>query len=223
VALKSDLELGGTDQRFNILMGRNIQKDYGIEKPQAALFMPLLEGIDGSEKMSKSLGNYVGINEPADIMYKKIMQIPDGLIIKYYNLATDVHPSEVRKIEASLKNPETNPRDVKMGLAFEITSLYHGAQAAKKAQELFVSVYQKNQVPDEIPELNSDEYKSDDGLLDWVKAIAAAGLAPSNSEARRLIKQGGVKVNGEKCSEFAISCEPGMVITVGKGKFVRIK
>ncbi len=223
VALKSDIELGGTDQRFNILMGRNIQKDYGIEKSQAALFMPLLEGIDGSEKMSKSLGNYVGINEPADVMYRKVMQIPDNLIVKYYNLATDVHPARVREIEASLKDPKTNPRDVKMGLAREITRLYHGEEEAKKAETLFVSVFQKSLVPEDIPELTAEDLMTGDGSIDLIRAIAAAGLAPSNSEARRLIKQGGVKINGEKCLDFAIPYASGTVVAVGKGKFVKIK
>ena len=141
VAIKADLELGGTDQVFNILMGRNIQKAYGQES-QITLFMPLLEGIDGVEKMSKSLGNYIGVNEPANVIYEKVMKIPDSMIVKYYELSTDIHPDAIELIKKRLAEGE-NPRDIKMELALEITTLYHSKKAALFAQEHFKTAFQK--------------------------------------------------------------------------------
>ena len=149
VAIKADIELGGTDQTFNILMGRNIQRDYGQE-PQLTLFMPLLEGTDGVEKMSKSLGNYIGISEEPEVIFEKVMKIPDSLIIKYYNLCTDVHPEEIAKLERKLEEG-TNPRDIKMMLAGEITGLYHGKEAAEGAGEHFKTVFQKSEIPENAP------------------------------------------------------------------------
>jgi tyrosyl-tRNA synthetase len=141
VAIEADIELGGTDQRFNLLMGRTIQRDYGQES-QVALMMPLLEGTDGVEKMSKSLGNYIGIYEEPNEMYGKVMSIPDELMIKYYELATDIHPDEISKIKAGLEDGSYHPRDAKMRLAREITSLYHSEEAAQKAEEQFKAVFQ---------------------------------------------------------------------------------
>jgi tyrosyl-tRNA synthetase len=149
VNIKADIEMGGTDQTFNILMGRTLQKDYGQES-QIALFMPLLEGTDGIEKMSKSLGNYIGINEDAVTVFQKTMTVPDDLIVKYFELATDIHPDEVDKIKLELENPNTNPRDVKMRLAREITTLYWGKAEAKIGEEHFKTVFQKNLIPDNI-------------------------------------------------------------------------
>jgi len=151
VAIKADIELGGTDQTFNVLMGRNIQKDFGQEA-QITLFMPLLEGIDGVEKMSKSLGNYIGINEDPNTMYEKVMKIPDNMILKYYNLCTDLHPNIIGEIESRLNNGE-NPRDIKMELAREITSLYHSKDLAEKAEEHFTSAYQRQEAPEDVLEL----------------------------------------------------------------------
>lgn len=173
VAVRADMELGGTDQTFNILMGRNIQKTYGVE-PQLTLFMPLLEGIDGVEKMSKSLGNYIGINElPADI-YEKVMRIPDNLIIKYYELCTDLHPNEVLEIQEKLKDGE-NPRDVKMNLAYEITKLYSDEASAERAQLRFKSVFQKNIIPEDVPliriDLNSKVKNKEIGELILAKLV----------------------------------------------------
>ena len=142
IDIKADIELGGTEQRFNILMGRKLQKDYGQES-QTALFMPVLEGTDGIDKMSKSLGNYIGVSEDAGNMYGKVMSIPDQLIIKYFRLVTDVHPDEVDAMEKMLQSSKVNPRDLKMKLAREITGLYHGADAANQAEEGFVSVFRK--------------------------------------------------------------------------------
>lgn len=173
VAVRADMELGGTDQTFNILMDRNIQKTYGVE-PQLTLFMPLLEGIDGVEKMSKSLGNYIGINElPADI-YEKVMRIPDNLIIKYYELCTDLHPNEVLEIQEKLKDGE-NPRDVKMNLAYEITKLYSDEASAERAQLRFKSVFQKNIIPEDVPliriDLNSKVKNKEIGELILAKLV----------------------------------------------------
>lgn len=215
VALKADIELGGTDQRFNVLMGRTLQRDYGIE-PQVALFMPLLEGIDGIEKMSKSLGNYVSINEEPREMYIKLMKIPDSLIIKYFELATDLHPDEVNAIKEEL-NKGVNPRDIKMKLASEVTSLYHDKKAAVNAEEYFKSLFKKDELPEDVPEVKA---KEDAGL---VEIMVTFGLAASNSEARRLIIQGGVKINGNRVIDNKnLILKANDVIQVGKKKFVRI-
>lgn len=213
VAIKSDLELGGTDQTFNILMGRNIQKDYG-QDPQITLFMPLLEGLDGVNKMSKSLGNYIGINEDANTMYEKAMKIPDELIIKYYNLCTDMHPDEVAKIEQRLANGE-NPRDIKMELAKEITRLYHNEELAANAEEHFKTAFQKQEAPEDIPELQFNN--------NLVDTIMQCGKYPSKGELRRLFTQGAVKLNGEKLTDFNKELNAGeTIIQIGKGNFYKI-
>jgi tyrosyl-tRNA synthetase len=215
VEINADIELGGTDQRFNVLMGRTLQKDYGKE-PQVALFMPLLEGIDGIEKMSKSLGNYIGINESAKDIYIKTMQVPDNLIIKYFELATDIHPDHIEKIKAELHSG-VNPRDIKMRLAKEITSLYQGESNAQLAEEHFKSLFQKNEIPEDILELQILEATS---LID---VIMSSKLISSKSEARRLIAQGGVKVNGEKVENINKNdLKNKDVIQIGKRKFLRV-
>ncbi|NLC68586.1 MAG: tyrosine--tRNA ligase [Clostridiaceae bacterium] len=226
VELKADVELGGTDQRFNILMGRTLQKDYGQES-QVAVLMPILEGTDGVEKMSKSLGNYIGINEAPEDMYGKVMSIPDGLIIKYYELATDVHPDEVKKIKTALETNSVNPRDVKMKLAHEITRLYHGETAADEAREHFVSVFQKKEIPGEVPVLDIGKDREDmfiNGRVDLIKVIVAMGFAPSNSEARRLVSQGAVKINGERVKSMEeVVIRDGDIIQSGKRNFVKVR
>ena len=173
--------------------------------------------------MSKSLGNYIGINEKPEDMYGKVMSIPDELIIKYYELATDMHPDEIKKIEIELKDGNTNPRDIKMRLAYEITKLYHGETEARDAQLYFVNVFQKKEVPDEVPVINLTENMIINGKIDLIKIIVSAGYAPSNSEARRLIAQGAVKVNGVQIYDFqAVEIKKGDVIQVGKKNFVKI-
>ncbi len=221
VAIKADIELGGTDQTFNILMGRNIQKDYGI-KPQLTLFMPLLEGIDGIEKMSKSLGNYVGIDEEPHVIYEKVMKISDNMIIKYYNLCTDIHPDDIAKIVMRLDNNE-NPRDIKMELAFEITKLYCGEDEAKEAKKRFIDVYQKNLTPDDVDVLILDEgiCNLEENIID---ALLETGKFQSKSEIRRLIKQGGVKWNDEKVSILNnIEFREENILKVGKSHMFKIK
>jgi tyrosyl-tRNA synthetase len=217
VALESDIELGGTDQRFNLLMGRSLQKEFKQES-QVVIMMPLLEGLDGVNKMSKSLGNYIGIDEEAGVMYQKAMEIPDELIIKYYNLVTDVHPDVVNKIEDDLKNDRVNPRDIKMGLAKEIVRLYHGEELANFAEERFKSVFQKGQIPVDILTVEANK----EGL-DIAQVIVDNKLAPSKSELRRLVKQGGVKVNTQKVDDLLnVELEGELVIQIGKKKFIKI-
>ncbi len=220
VAIKSDIELGGTDQTFNVLMGRNIQKDFEQE-PQLTLFMPLLEGLDGVEKMSKSLGNYIGINEDANTMYEKCMKIPDELIIKYYNLCTDEHPDDVEKVEERLKNGE-NPRNIKMELAEIITKLYHTEEETQNAIEHFKSVYQKQQAPEDIEEIEVE--KAENLGTSLLNAILATKKYASKGEIRRLFMQGAVKINNEKVTEInsITELENGAILQIGKGVFLKI-
>ena len=222
VAIQADVELGGTDQTFNILMGRNIQRDYGLE-PQIALFMPLLEGIDGNEKMSKSLGNYIGISEEPGIIYEKVMKIPDALIIKYYNLCTDIHPSEIAAIEASLENGK-NPRDVKMQLAFEITKLYHGEAAAQEAEVRFKNIFQKNELPADAAVIEVDasaELPQCNQIIDY---LVANKVFSSKGEVRRLFNQGAVQVDGVKQTDTQqFNVEVGdHVLKIGKNKMFKL-
>ncbi len=222
VAVRADIELGGTDQTFNILLGRNIQKDYG-QDPQLTLFMPLLEGIDGVEKMSKSLGNYIGISEPAEIIFEKVMKIPDVLIIKYFNLCTDVHPNEIIRFQSMLENG-TNPRDVKMLLAHEITELYAGQDAANYAMEHFKDVYQLNKMPKDAPVL---EIFSSEGICDGEQIVATlvqGGYYKSKGEVRRVFAQGGAQLDGEKVKDVkTIKIKEGTAeLKMGKARFFKI-
>ena len=221
VEIKADLELGGTDQTFNVLMGRNIQKDFGQE-PQITLFMPLLEGTDGVEKMSKSLGNYIGINEDAGTMYTKVMKVPDELIIKYYELCTDVHPDDIDKIKVRLEAGE-NPRDIKMELAKEITKLYHTEQEAEKAEESFKLAYQKQVAPEDTPEITLDSNTENKGNA-LVEAILSTGKYASKGEIKRLFAQGAVKINGERVTDLSgiTSIENETILQIGKGNFYKI-
>jgi tyrosyl-tRNA synthetase len=223
VTVKADIELGGLDQTFNILMGRAIQKDYG-QDPQAALFMPILEGTDGVEKMSKSLGNYIGIDEDPRVTYGKVMSIPDNLIIKYFELATDIHPDEIYIMKKQIDNDEVNPRDTKMRLAFEIVTLYHGRDSALAARENFITVFQQNKIPDDMPVVFIDNNLKTDGKIDIIKVLVSAGFASSNSDARRLISGGAVRINGKKITGIEnIVLLDNDVLQAGKRKFARIK
>lgn len=218
VALNADIELGGTDQTFNILMGRNLQKAFG-EQQQIAMFMPILEGLDGVEKMSKSLGNYIGINEPAEIMFKKVMEVPDNLIIKYFELATDEHPDEVDKIAEELKCGK-NPRDVKYLLAKTITSLYHTQEDLNKAMEFYDKAFSKKAIPDDIPEIQIENSKT---VADIEEKLIDMNFVKSKSEFMRLVKQGGVQLDGKKLSMDDINntIAFGDVLKIGKKHFVR--
>ena len=223
VALKADIELGGTDQTFNVLMGRNIQKDFG-QDPQITLFMPLLEGIDGIEKMSKSLGNYIGIDEPANVMYEKVMKIPDNMIVKYYELVTDVHPDDVEKIKIRLASGE-NPRDIKMELATEITRLYHSEEETRKAEDYFKKAYQQQKAPDDALVLPIEQMEDSDNGQVLLNTLFGSGKYKSKSEIRRLLIGGAVKINGERIVDLQAVPElgDGSVVQVGKGTFYRLK
>ena len=211
VELKADIELGGTDQTFNILMGRTLQKYMGQES-QIAMFMPILEGLDGVEKMSKSLGNYIGVNEPANIMFKKVMEIPDS--IKYFELATDVHPDEIDRIKKDLDRGK-NPRDIKFELSKIITALYHSELEVKEAIEFYDLAFRKKDIPDNIPEIESES----NILMDLIPILVQNNIISSKSEFKRLIAQGGVRVNQEKLNDIS----DNDVIKIGKKKFIRVK
>lgn len=217
VEIKADIELGGTDQRFNLLMGRMLQKHFGQES-QVTIMMPLLEGTDGKEKMSKSLGNYIGIDEAPEVMFEKSMLIPDFLIIKYFELVTDIHPDEIANINEELQNGKTNPRDIKMRLAKEIVKLYHGEKEAEAAEQRFVEVFQQRQIPTDIQTI---EVSGRD--LDILDILISNGIIKSKSEGRRLAAQGGVKVNDVKVLNLSeVNIDDEMVVQIGKKTFVKI-
>jgi tyrosyl-tRNA synthetase len=221
VAIKSDIELGGMDQRFNILVGRTLQREFGVEK-QVALFMPILEGIDGKEKMSKSLGNYIGIDESPNDIFGKIMSIPDELMIKYFDLVTDIHPNDIDKTKKALDDFQVNPRDVKANLAKEVVKLYHGESAAINSENNFIAVFQHKGIPENIQTVI---VKPEDMLSETVsilKLLLRIGLIPSTSEGRRLLKQGGIKINGQKIDTLELVLQTDDIIQVGKRNFIKI-
>ena len=219
VAIRADLELGGSDQTFNILMGRSLQKDYGME-PQAALFMPILEGLDGVEKMSKSLGNYIGVQEEAKVMFRKVMEVPDSLITRYFALATDILPEKLDDVEKALENGE-NPRDWKLLLARTVTALYHNEEETRAAEEFFKQAFTKKEIPRDIPELEMTAAEST--LLDTAEVLVRAGMLTSKSELRRLLMQGGVSLNGERVCDPEIPIKNGDVLKLGKKRFAKIR
>lgn len=222
VVCKADVEMGGTDQTFNIMLGRNIQKDYGVS-PQVALFVPLLEGIDGVEKMSKSLGNYIGINESANVMYEKVMKIPDNLIVRYYELTTDEHPDKIAEVKQQL-NSGVNPRDLKMELARTIVGLYHSEQDVKNAEEYFVSTYQKNVVSKDTPVLVCNkQFVNEEGKINLIDLIFSSNKFNSKGEIRRLIIGGALKIDGEKSNELTTEKTNDFVIQLGKGTMFQVQ
>lgn len=225
VMIKADVELGGTDQLFNLMAGRELMEKMGME-PQVCLTLPLLEGTDGVRKMSKSYGNYVGLtDEPAD-MFGKIMSIPDEIMVKYFRLASTLSVDEIDSIEAGLAAGELHPNKVKRQLAANIVAAYHGRDAAQAAEEQFDRVFKNHAAPEDIPEFAADLTPNDEGKVYLAKLIADAGLAKSAGEARRLIDGGGVKVNGAAvpAKEYNVdsSMLAGAVLQVGKRKFVRL-
>ena len=224
VVLNSDIEIGGTDQTFNLLMGRQLQKEYGQEE-QVILTMPLLEGLDGVKKMSKSLGNYIGVDEEPSNMYGKAMSIPDELMVKYFELVTDLTVDELDELKQGLEQGKVHPRDAKMRLAHTLVSMYHGKEAADEAESHFKAVFQKGSLPDEIPEVELTQEDLKEGEIWVVALLSKLGLVASNGEGRRMIKQGGVRINQEKISDIQaqIKIEDGMVVQVGKRKFARVK
>ncbi len=218
VALEADVELGGTDQKFNLLMGRNLQREYGQE-PQVIITTPLLEGLDGVQKMSKSLGNYIGIDEPPGEMFGKVMSISDDLMWRYYELLTDLSPTEISGLRSEVANGE-NPRNIKVKLAKLIIGDFHSVGEANAAEEEFIKRFVQKEVPDDV-----EERQVADGSHNLAQLLADTGLASSKGEARRLIEQGGVKVNGEKATaaNAEITIGSGVLLQVGKRKFLRLK
>ena len=222
VALEADVELGGTDQKFNLLMGRNLQREYGQE-PQVAVLMPLLEGTDGVQKMSKSLGNYIGISEPPQEMFGKIMSISDELMWRYYELLTDLRPEEIAALRSEAESGARNPRDLKVDLAKRIITDFHSPSAAEAAEEEFNRVFRNKEAPEEI-----EERAVASGDWNLPQLLVQVGLAPSKAEARRLIEQGGVYVDGRRCSIVneiipLFPNKPPFEIKVGKRRFLRVR
>lgn len=216
VVVKADIELGGTDQTFNVMMGRNIQKDYNVSQ-QVPLFIPLLLGIDGKEKMSKSLGNYIGVNENAKDMYIKVMKIPDELIITYFELTTDMHPDKIKQVSELLKSGMVNPKEIKMLLAREIISLYHSPEELKEAENYFAALFEKKNIQVELPIMEYDSTLLNEGDYSLIDCIFSTGKYKSKSDVRRLIQQGAVKINGEKYGNLQFVPQNNMIISVGKG------
>jgi tyrosyl-tRNA synthetase len=222
VALRADVELGGTDQKFNLLVGRELQKQEGQE-PQCVLTMPLLEGLDGVNKMSKSLGNYIGITEPPKEIFGKVMSISDELMLRYYELLSDVDLAQLQRVCDGVEGKPggAHPMESKKALARELVARFYDHDAAVRAEEDFVLQFRQKEIPDDIP-----EYVSGDKQPVWVcKLMADAGLVASNGEARRLVKQGAVKLNGQKLSDADQEVAPcgELILQAGKRRFVRIK
>jgi tyrosyl-tRNA synthetase len=219
IMVKSDVELGGTDQLFSLLVGRDLQRDAGVE-PQIALTTPLLEGIDGNKKMSKSLGNYIGVTEPPGEMFGKAMSIPDNLMRKYFELATDLNTDEINK----LLDVHTHPRAAKAAMAKAIVQRYHDRKDAEAAAAEFDRVFKEHALPDTIPDVEISGSELADGKIWIAKLIVLCSFATTNSEARRLVQQGGVSLNNDPINDPTLNIEiqPGMVLKVGKRRFARI-
>ena len=225
VVIKADVELGGSDQLFNLLAGRELMEKMGME-PQVCLTLPLLEGTDGVQKMSKSYGNYIGVtDEPAD-MFGKVMSIPDELMVKYYRLASTAPVDEIDRIEKGLAADELHPNKVKRALARNIVAAYYDEAQAESAEAQFDLVFRQHEIPDDIPEYAADLTPNDQGLVYLAKLLADAGLANSAGEARRLIDGGGVKINGEPVPAKSYNVDPslleGATLQVGKRKYARL-
>jgi tyrosyl-tRNA synthetase len=225
VAVEADIELGGTDQLFNLLVGRDLQRDAG-QDPQVALTMPLLEGLDGVQKMSQSLGNYVGIAEPPDEQFGKLMSIPDGLIVRYLRLATALPPAEVDAVEEGLADGSRRPLEEKRRLALEVVDLYHGPGSGAAAQDRFDRVHRARELPEEIENAPIPDGVVSEGTVWLPKLLVGLGRAGSNGEARRLIEQGGVRLDGEVITdagvELPLEALRGRVLQVGRRWFGRL-
>ncbi len=221
VAISADIELGGTDQKFNLLVARDIQREHGLE-PQVAVTMPILAGTDGVEKMSKSLDNYIGISEPPQEIFGKTLSIPDPLIYEYFVLTTGVPAGDLSAIKKQLDAGAANPRDLKRRLARELVTLYHSAEAASAAEEEFDRIFVRKDLPDEIAEV---QIRLDNGGVPIIRLLTETKLASSNSEARRLVDQGGVSVDGQRITDqnATVRIDTSVVVKVGKRKFLRVK
>lgn len=224
VALQADIEIGGTDQKFNLLVGRDIQREYG-QDPQVILTTPLLEGLDGVQKMSKSLGNYIGITEPPREIYGKLMSISDALMLRYYELLSDVDAASLEDYKQRIQTGSINPRDLKMALARELVTRFYDAAAAREAEEEFQRVFRAGGLPDDIDEPIVQLSDRDHGQMWIIPLLVQAHLAMSNSEARRLIQQGAVRVDGEKVSDIDLRLPTHVshILQVGRRRFARIR
>ncbi|MEW5993631.1 MAG: tyrosine--tRNA ligase [Candidatus Zixiibacteriota bacterium] len=229
VAIKADVEIGATEQKFNLLAGRTIQEAYGVE-PQCILTMPVLVGTDGEKRMSKSLGNYIGIDEPPDDIFGKTMSIPDDLIYSYFELGTDVTVEKLEQVKQALSRPDVNPMLIKKELATRLVDMYHKPGSGEKAREEFERVFSRRQLPDDIPEITADDIRTwemDPDSIYLVRLMSQAQLAKSNSEARKLIAAGAVELDGRRItdSDFEFRLKPAdeRVLKVGKRRFLRIR
>lgn len=220
VAMKADVELGGTDQKFNVLMGRELQREWG-QPPQCVLTMPLLEGLDGVNKMSKSLGNYIGISESPDEIFGKVMSISDSLMLRYYELLSDQSLAAIETLKAGLADGSLHPMAAKKALGRELVDRFHGAGQGQQAEESFVKRFKENEIPDEMPQIS---YAAADCPVLLVRALTEAGLTKSNGEARRSIDQSGVKLNNEKVSNvnLELTAAGEYIVQIGKRRFARI-
>ena len=218
IVIEADVEMGGTDQLFNLLVGRKLQEEFGQE-PQIVVTMPLIEGTDGSLKMSKSYNNYIAFNDTPDDIFGKIMSVPDHLIIKYMTYLTDISRDKIKDYENKMKYDEINPRDVKMVLAEEVVKMLYNEEEAKKAKDNFVAIFQKKDMPDDLPEILVQENET---ILD---IVAKTNVFDSNSEIKRAISQGAIRINDEKIDDFKFipNFEDGDVLRVGKKNYFRLK
>lgn len=219
VEVKADVELGGTDQKFNLLMGRKVQKRYGFAE-QDVMMTPLVEGLDGVRKMSKSLGNYIGLSEKPEDMFGKIMSIPDDLMVKYFLLLTDVSEEEIQRLRQDLLQPalaSRPPKEWKEKLSLEIVRMYHGEKEAQKAKENFERVFSKGQLPEEMKEFKVD------GIMTIVNVLQGSGMVASASEVKRLIEQKAIEVDGKIVNDWGVNVEIGSVVKIGSHRFLKIK
>ena len=218
VMIEADVELGATEQKFNLVIGRNIQREYGQE-PQVILTLPVLEGLDGKQRMSKSIGNYIGIDEPPKEIYGKAMSIPDDLIYRYFELVTDVDQAELNEIHKQLQDPSINPRDVKKYLSRTLVRMYYDHDAARQAEKEFENIFVKKDLPDEIPEIPVTENK-----IRISDLLVQTNTAESKGQARRLIQGGAVSIDGNKINDpfYEVEIRNGQILKVGKRKFVKL-
>ena len=218
VAMKCDIEMGGTDQKFNLLMGRHLQRTYNVGKEQAVVMMPLLEGLDGVNKMSKSLGNYIGVTDDASDMFGKVLSISDDLMWRYYELLSSLSLEEIATCKDAVTNGTMHPKIAKENLALELVTRYHNADLANAAKEEFNNIHKKNELPTDIQEFSCD------GPIWIAKALVDCKISPSTSQSRRDIKQGAVKLNQEKVSDEQLQLAQGeYILQVGKRKFAKLK
>lgn len=224
VAVRADIEMGGTDQKFNNLVGRDLQREAG-QAPQAVVLMPLLVGTDGVEKMSKSLGNYIGIDEPPTEQFGKVMSVPDAAMEAYYRLCTDLPADEISGMMQDVEDGALHPMDAKLRLAAEIVTLYHGSEAGDAAKTEFLRVFREHETPDDMPDLRVPSDALTDGELWIVRLLTLAGFATSNRDARQLVTQGAVSLNDHRITDPSLDFVPedGMVLRVGRRRFARLR